>query len=115
MNVKKIKDFVTSCTMVFKSYNYNVIESRNKSNLWHFSADKDDKKYVIYCAPDINKVTGIIKVALKKIPKDSRLVVICTGYNDEQYNESTELDYTLITLETIENYGTSMIEARSRS
>lgn len=116
MNAKKQKvdQLITSCSMVFKSYLYEVVISKNKANLWHFTASKKDKKFVVYCTPDITKVRGIIKVALKKIPGDSKLVVICSGYENEDLKQATEFNYTLITLETIKQYGADMIDARTR-
>lgn len=111
---KKVDQLVTSCSMVFKSYMYEVVISKNKANLWHFTASKKDKKYVVYCAPELAKVKGIIKVALKKVPKDSKLVVVCSKHTDEEKNTASENDYTLVTLETIKQYGTEMIEAKSR-
>ena len=111
---KKIKEFVTSCTFVFKSFDYEVIESKNKANLWHFTAIKDAKKYVIYCAPDLSKVKGIIKVALKKVPNKTRLVVICTNHDDDEYQEAQDCNYALITLTKIKNYGDSMLEAQQK-
>ncbi|WP_157680037.1 hypothetical protein [Bacteriovorax sp. DB6_IX] len=111
---KKVDQLVTSCSMVFKSYLYEVVISKNKANLWHFTASKKDKKYVVYCAPELDKVKGIIKVALKKVPKDSKLVVVCSGHSEAEKSSAEESDYTLVTLETIKQYGTEMIEARSR-
>jgi hypothetical protein len=93
---------------------YEVVISKNKANLWHFTAAKKDKKYVVYCAPELAKVKGIIKVALKKVPKDSKLVVVCSKHTDEEKSTASENDYTLVTLETIKQYGTEMIEAKSR-
>lgn len=111
---KKIEKFVTSCSMVFKAYDYEVIVSKNKSNLWHFTANKKDKKYVVYCAPDINKVKGIIKVALGKVPKDTKLVVICENHTEEQLEVAKQSDYTLVTLHKIKHFGTELIEAKAR-
>lgn len=115
MNAKKIKveQLITSCSMVFKSYLYDVVISKNKANLWHFTAAKKDKKFVVYCTADITKVRGIIKVALKKIPSDSRLVVICSEYETEDYNQSVEGNYSLVTLAMIRQYGADMINART--
>jgi phosphoglycerate dehydrogenase-like enzyme len=75
---------------------------------------KKDKKYVVYCAPELAKVKGIIKVALKKVPKDSKLVVVCLNHTDEEKNMANENEYTLITLNKIKEYGTEMIDAKSR-
>ncbi|EQC43977.1 hypothetical protein [Bacteriovorax sp. Seq25_V] len=112
---QKVDQLITNCSMVFKSYLYEVVISKNKANLWHFTASKKDKKYVVYCAPDIAKVRGIIKVALKKIPGDSKLVVICNGFEDEDSKQAEEFNYSILTISTIKQYGTSMIEARTQA
>lgn len=112
---KKVDQLVTSCSMVFKSYLYDVVISKNKANLWHFTASKKDKKYVVYCAPELGKVKGIIKVALKKVPKDCKLVVVCSNHTEEEKSTAAENDYTLVTLERIKEYGTEMILAKSNA
>ncbi|OIQ20457.1 MAG: hypothetical protein BM556_00515 [Bacteriovorax sp. MedPE-SWde] len=111
---KKVDQLVTSCSMVFKSYLYDVVISKNKANLWHFTATKKDKKYVVYCAPELAKVKGIIKVALKKVPKGSKLVVVCPNHTEDDKKTAEENEYTLITLTKIKDYGTEMLEAKSR-
>ena len=109
-----VQEFVNSCTLVFKSFEYDVVISKNKSNLWHYTAAKQDKKYVVYCAPEIKKVKGLLKVAINKIPKDHRLVVICNQIDasDEEFAEG--FDFTLVTLEKIKNYGEALLEAQIR-
>ncbi len=109
-----IEEFVNSCTLVFKSFEYDVVVSKNKANLWHFSAGKSQKSYVIYCAPEIKKVRGILKVAMKKIPDGHRLVVICHEYTDSDEGFADELEFTLVTLTKIKKYGEELLEARMR-
>lgn len=117
MNAKKLKveQLITSCSMVFKSYLYDVVISKNKANLWHFTAAKKEKKFVVYCTADITKVRGIIKVALKKIPADSKLVVICSEYENEDFKQSIEGNYSLVTLSMIRQYGADMISAQTKN
>ncbi|MFG1482515.1 hypothetical protein ABMA79_10915 [Halobacteriovorax sp. HFRX-2_2] len=114
-NSKKIiKGFITQCTMVFKSYEYHVVESKNKSNLWHFSVSKDDKKYVVYCTNSLEKVQGIIKIALKKLPEDTKLVVICDNFSPEDRTKAESNSYTITDLGTIKKYGIDLLEAKQR-
>lgn len=115
-NSKKIiKGFITQCTMVFKSYEYHVEESKNKANLWHFSVSKEDKKYVVYCTNSLDKVQGIIKIALKKLPQDTKLVVICNEFSDADQEKALGQSYTITKLDTIKKYGIDLLEAKQRS
>ncbi|AYF44781.1 MULTISPECIES: hypothetical protein [Halobacteriovorax] len=115
-NSKKIiRGFITQCTLVFKSYDYNVVESKNKQNLWHFSVTKDDKKYVVYCTNSLEKVQGIIKIALKKLPEGTRLVVICNDFTDEDRSKAEASQYTITSLGTIKQYGVEMLDAKQRA
>ena len=115
-NSKKIiKGFITQCTLVFKSFDYNVVESKNKQNLWHFSVTKDEKKYVVYCTNSLDKVQGIIKIALKKIPEGTRLVVICNDFTDEDRTKAEANKYTITSLGTIKQYGVDMLDAKQRA
>ena len=94
-------------------FEHDVIISKNKANLWHFTAKRDEKKYLVYCAPHLSKVKSIIKIALKKVPQGSRLVVICNTFTGEEEELANDLDYCLIDIHTLQKYGTDMLEARS--
>ena len=109
-----VEEFVNSCTLVFKSFEYDVVISKNKSNLWHYTAAKKDKKYVVYCAPEIKKVKGLLKVAINKVPAEHRLVVICNDYDDADENFSTDLDFKIVTLKKIKKYGEDLLDAKVR-
>ncbi|EQC47853.1 hypothetical protein M899_2144 [Bacteriovorax sp. BSW11_IV] len=109
-----IKDFIDSCSLVFKTYQYDVNLSKNRTTLWHFSARKSEKKYMIYCAPQYAKTKGIVKIALKKIPKGSRLVVVCSRYGATEKMEADTMGYSLIDYNTLEKYGLEMIDAKAR-
>jgi hypothetical protein len=95
-------------------FNHEVIISKNKANLWHFTAKNDDKKYLVYCAPQLSKVKSIIKIALKKVPKGARLVVICNTYTPEEEQTASDLEYALMDIHTLQKYGTEMLEAKSK-
>lgn len=69
---------------------------------------------MIYCAPQYTKTKGIVKIALKKVPKDSRLVVVCSRYGATEKMEAETMGYSLIDFKTLEKYGMEMIEAKTR-
>jgi len=110
---KAIEKYITTCTTTFKMYDHEVTISKNKANLWHFSAKRDENKYLVYCAPQLSKVKSIIKIALKKVPEDSRLVVICNAYTGEELEQAENLNYTLVDIATLQKYGTAMLEAKN--
>lgn len=114
MKKKAIDNFVNTCSIVFKNYDFDVNVTQNKANLWHFSARGDDRNYIIYCAPFLHKVKGIIKIALKKIPSGARLVVISGFHSDDDISEAEDQKYCLVDVATLERFGTEMIEARER-
>ena len=109
-----VEEFVNSCTLVFKSFEYDVVISKNKSNLWHYTATKREKKYVVYCAPEIKKVKGLLKVAVNKIPKEHKLVVICNDFDEADDLFSQGLNFKLVTLSKIKKFGEDLLEAKVR-
>lgn len=111
-----IQQFVNQATMTFKTFDYQVVVSKNKSNLWHYVATPPNgaKKYMVYCAPNLAKVKNLIKAAVRKVPRGSKLVVVCQAHTQEETQMSEELGYTLITLGELKKYGTEMIEAKAR-
>jgi hypothetical protein len=94
-------------------FEHEVIISKNKANLWHFTAKREDKKYLVYCAPQLSKVKSIIKIALKKVPQGSRLIVVCNTYTNEEEQAAINSNYSLIDIHTLQKYGTEMLEAKS--
>lgn len=94
-------------------FEHEVVISKNKANLWHFTAKRKDKKYLVYCAPNLSKVKSIIKIALKKVPADSKLVVICNTYTDEEKNLADNSNYSLVDIHTLKKYGTEMLDAKT--
>lgn len=110
------KDFVTQCTLVFKTFEHDVTVIQSKSSLWQFTTicRRNDKKYAVMVAPTFSKVKSLIKVAKKKLPPDTRLVVVTSAFTDADNDLSVKEDFTLITLETLNRYGAEMLEARNR-
>lgn len=111
-----LKSIITASSITFKAFNYDVIMSKNKSNLWHFSAvcPEGGKKYIIYCTPEFQKVRKLIQIALKKCPKDSKLVVISATHDQTDWLEAQAEGYALIDLKTLKDYGTAVIEAKQK-
>lgn len=115
MNPKMLQKYINSCTLTFKAFEHEVNVSKNKANLWHFTSvsHRQQKKYMVYCAPNLQKVKSLIRVALKKLPKGSRLVVVCQDYSENDLNEAVEMDYCLVTMATLRQYGSKMLEITS--
>lgn len=111
------KDFITQCTLVFKSFEHDVTVIQSKSSLWQFTtiSRRTDKKYAVMVAPTFSKVKSLIKVAKKKLPPETRLVVVTSNFTDAENEMSAKEDFTLITLETLNRYGSQMLEARNRT
>ena len=111
-----LKNFVSKTTIVFKTFDFNVRLTKNNSEIWNFSTTNPagSKNYVVYCAPDLMKSRGVIKVALKKVPSSHRLVVVCSNYDGPDLQESKDNDYTLVTLDRLNEYGIEMLEILER-
>lgn len=116
MNPKMLQKYINSCTLTFKAFEHDVNITKNKANLWHFTSisQRQEKKYMVYCAPSLSKVKSLIKVALKKLPKNSRLVVVCQAYDEDEYQESLDLGYCLVTIGTLKEYGSQMLELSAK-
>lgn len=111
-----LKKFVTTCTVTFKTFNFAIVMSKAKTNLWHFSASNPDgdKNYVVMCIPKLTNGKSLIKVALKKVPEQKKLVVICDKYSDSDLKEAQVGGYSLVTLKDINRYGEEMLEILER-
>lgn len=109
------KQFITACTLTFKAFDFDVTMTNGKSTLWSFVTHNpnNDKSYAVFCAPSASKSKGLIKVARKKLPKDHRLVVVTESIKDGEQDIADELDFTLLELSTLKNYGQEMLGIRS--
>lgn len=107
-----LKTFISKTTIVFKTFDFSVKRTINNSEIWNFSAisPNGDKKYVVYCAPDISKAKGIVKIALKKTPAGHRLVVVCENHESQDLQDSTDDDYCLVTFDKLNEYGVEMLD-----
>ncbi len=102
--------------MCFKVFDYQVKMTESKSSLWNFvtTNPKTDKKYVVFCTPSATKVKGLIKVALKKLPKEHRLVVVAIDFNDEELKAAQENDYCLVTYNSLNDFGQQMLDIKNQ-
>lgn len=111
------RKFVTKCTLTFKAFDFDVTMSEGKSTLWNFIAfnPNNQKRYAVFCTSKVSKVKGLIKVALKKLPQDHRLVVVVEDHNEEEVKQADEQGFCLVGLGTLDEYGQEMLEIRGMS
>lgn len=111
-----IRTFITKCTLTFKAFDFDVTMSESKSTLWNFITfnPNNQKRYCVFCAPSVGKVKGLIKVALKKLPPEHRLVVVVKEHTDQEVEEADIQGYCLISLQTLEWYGQEMLDIREK-
>lgn len=112
-----LKDFITQCTLVFKSFEHDVTIIQSKSSLWQFTTHsrRNKKKYAVMVAPAFSKVKSLIKIAKKKLPPETRLVVVTNTFTDSDNDMSAKEDFTLLTLETLNRYGQEMLDLKNRA
>lgn len=113
---KILEKYISSCSITFKAFDHEVIMNKSKTTLWHFSSfsRRQNKKYMVYCTPDIKKARSLIKVALRKLPPESRLVVVCSQFTQSDQQDALEHDYCLITIEVLKKYGAEMLEISAK-
>ncbi len=97
--------------MCFKVFDYQVKMTESKSSLWNFitTSPVSNKKYAVFCTPQVSKAKGLIKVALKKLPKEHRLIVITLKHSDEDLKAAEEQDYGVIAFNEINDFGQQMV------
>jgi len=107
-------NFINICSMTFKTFDFDVSVSQNKSTLWHFIASstrEKSKHYAVMCAPDMESSNSLIKVALSKI-SNQRLVVVTNSYTDEDLEKARVQDYCLVSIVELKKYGDEMLKIR---
>lgn len=111
-----VKKFVTSCTLTFKAFDHEVVMTQNQSTMWNFMTinKRKGKAYAVYCAPRLGSAKALVKVAMKKLPKGARLVVVTSEHTEAEAKQAEQDGYTLITLELLTKYGTEMLEVRQK-
>jgi len=111
-----VKHFINSCTLTFKAFEHEVIISKNQSAMWNFMAlnKRRDKVYAVYCAPQLSSAKSLIKVVLKKVPKDTRLVVVTATFTDTEQEAADKDGFSLVTLDILSKYRMEMLEIKQR-
>ncbi|MAF78546.1 MAG: hypothetical protein CME63_08195 [Halobacteriovoraceae bacterium] len=110
------RSFILKCSMCFKVFDYHVTMTESKASVWNFvtTSPRTNKKYAVFCTPSVNKVKGLIKVALKKLPTEHRLVVVSLKHNEDELKFAEEQDYCLVTYETLNDFGQQMLEIKNQ-
>jgi len=85
--------------------------TNSKSSLWNFItiSPKSNKSYAVFCTGDISKSNNLIKVALKKLPKDHRLIVVTHNPSEEDFKHAEEREYGLIAFDDLNNISEQMV------
>lgn len=111
-----VKNFVNICSITFKAFDFEVIMNASKSTLWNFTTyyPGRDQKYAVMCAPDLSKTKALVKIAIKKLAPNQRLVIVTTSYDDNDLENARSNDYCLISLPELKKYGDEMLLARER-
>jgi len=112
--MSKLRKFITTCTLTFKTFDFDVTMNESKVTLWNFTVTnpQGDRKYCVFCVAAVTKAKGLIKAAIKKVPQDHRLVVVVESHTDQELEESSNSDYTLVSLDTLNKYGQEMLTIR---
>ncbi len=97
--------------MCFKVFDYQVKMTESKASLWNFitTSPVSHKKYAVFCTPSVSKAKNLIKVALKKLPQEHRLIVITTDFSPEDLKSAEDQDYGLISFGDLNDFGQQMI------
>lgn len=114
--MSNIKQFVGQCTLTFKAFEHDVVMTEGKATLWNFITlnRRNGRRYAIFCTQTFSKSKSLVKIALKKLPKDHRLVVITNGFNEEELAISEKDDFCLTSLEIIKQFGDEMLDIKNR-
>ena len=111
-----VKKFIVTCTATFKAFDYTCELAKSSATIWNFVATNKsgDKVYAVYCAPKLEKARSLIRLGLKKMKGNMRLVVVVTQEHTEEQLEASRNDgYALVTLDVLNKYGDEMIDIRS--
>ena len=110
------RTFIIKCSMCFKMFDFPVMMTESKSSLWNFvtTNPRTEKKYAVFCTPNVGKVKGLIKVALKKLPKNHRLVVVAHKHGDAEMKLAEDQDFCLVDLETLNDFSQRMLEIKNQ-
>lgn len=113
MSASDKKKFINLCTITFKTFNHKVTPISSRQTLWDFtSISSSDRQYAVCCIPRLKSSKGLITIALKKVPSDTRLVVVTNNFDEKDFEESLAKNYCLTTLASMKDFNDRMMEAR---
>lgn len=109
------KKLISTCTLTFKAFDHDVVMSPGKTTIWDFvTTDKrTGKKYCVYCALKMDRAKNLIKIALKKLPKDHRFVVITPEFSEKDEKAAEEGRYCITSVNVLNKFGQEMLEIKS--
>lgn len=110
------QSLVNTSTMTFKLFNHQVTLIQNRTTLWDFTtiSGQTQKKYAVCCAPSYRQIKKLIGLAQRKLPQDTRLVVITKDFTEDEFSESVAKNFCLTTFHNIRDYGEQMLNAQHR-
>tara|TARA_R110002072_G_scaffold276051_1_gene437474 strand:- start:218157 stop:218612 length:456 start_codon:yes stop_codon:yes gene_type:complete len=109
------KKLISRSTLTFKAFEHEVTMAPGKTTIWDFvTHDKrTGKKYCVYCALEMSRAKNLIKIALKKLPKDHRFVVVTSSFSEEEETKANEAGYCITSIDTLNKFGREMLDAKS--
>lgn len=89
--------------------------TNSKSSLWNFItiSPGSKKSYAVFCSENISKSNNLIKVALKKLPKGHRLIVVTHNPSEEDIKLAEERGYGLISYDDLSNLSEQMVGVKN--
>ena len=117
MSGQPVKKYLSISSLTFKAFGYDLALTPGRGTVWHFRATNPSKtkQYVILLAPKVNQSKMLIKIGLKKLPENHRLVVVTSGFSDEELLEANNQGYTITTIAKIDSFAKEMLGIRSRA
>ncbi len=112
-----LKRFISVSSMTFKAFDHNVIMSSSRKILWHFTSqsERTNKKYAVFCVPNLTQAGSLISAALNQASNDNlRLVVVSINVNEIDIEISHERNYCVVSLKELQKFGEDMLRARAR-
>lgn len=108
---KILEKYISACSITFKAFDHEVVMNKSKTTIWHFTSfsERQNKKYMVYCVPDMKKARSLIKIAIRKVPSDARLVVVCSQFTQSDQQDAMEKNYCLISIDVLRKYGAEML------
>lgn len=109
------KKLISTCTLTFKAFDHDVVMSPGKTTIWDFiTTDKrTGKKYCVYCALKMDRAKNLIKIALKKLPKDHRFVVITPQFSEKDEKAAEEGGYCITSVNVLNKFGQEMLDIKN--